>query len=487
MTYAYQWRRCDSSGATCASISGATGQSYTLGAGDVGSTMRVRVTATNAAGTSSADSAPTALVSAAPPSNTEAPSISGTAVVGQTLTASSGSWTGTAPISYASQWLRCDSSGANCGSIVGATAQSYTLGSSDAGATVRVKVTASNSAGSTSAQSAPATVASTSSAAAVSIYWGAGINGPDTYGYLYGGSWANPPWDDNTWNKFESNAGKKVSILSWSNSAPWVHDFNYFLSMHEKVRSRGDLSMISMNSGSVPLRDVANGLYDSYLTTWAQQVAAWGHPFFLRWNWEMNGNWFPWSPGVNGNTASDSVAAWRHFHDLAAQAGASNITWVWCPNVDPGGMWTPYDQVYPGDEYVDWTCLDGYNKGSVFSPPGWRSFSTIFSSSYSRLLQLAPSKPIMVGETSSEESGGSKADWINNLLSTELPGNFQGVKALVWLNWRNYDAGLKYWWPWEIESSSSAQAAFAAGIASPYYAPGGTFGNLPLLSKIKPL
>ena len=83
----------------------------------------------------------------------------------------------------------------------------------------------------------------------------------------------------------------------------------------------------------------------------------------------MNGNWqAPYSPGVNGNTASDYINAWRHFHDLTAQAGAANVTWVWCPDTDPGKIYTPYSQLYPGDSYVDWTCLDGYNTGSIFTP-----------------------------------------------------------------------------------------------------------------------
>jgi hypothetical protein len=424
------------------------------------------------------------------PLNTTSPSISGTAAVGSVLTASTGTWTGTTPITYSYQWQRCDKAGANCSSISGATASSYKLVSADAGSTLRVVVTAVNSVGSSVATSAQTAVVSAATASTSRIYWGASINGQNTYGYLYGGSWGNPPWDDNTWNRFESNAGKKVSILSWSNPPPWANRFNDFLSMHEKVRARGDLSLIDMNSENVPLRDIANGVYDWALKEWAQQVAAWGHPFFLRWDWEMNGNWFPWSPGVNGNTTSDYINAWRHFHDVAVQAGASNITWVWCPNVDPnttGYWWTPYEQVYPGDAYVDWTCLSGYNKGSIYTPPGWQSPSQVFATSYNRLLQLAPTKPILIGETSSEESGGSKASWISDLLGTQLRQNFPQIKALVWFNCRDYDAGLNHWWPYEIESSPSAQAAFATGIASSYYAPGGSFGSLPLLSKIKPL
>ncbi len=83
-----------------------------------------------------------------PPAVTTPPSISGTALRGQTLTAQSGSWSGTTPISFSFQWRRCSSSGGDCGSISGATSQTHTLGSSDVGHTLRIQVTASNSAGS---------------------------------------------------------------------------------------------------------------------------------------------------------------------------------------------------------------------------------------------------------------------------------------------------------------------------------------------------
>jgi hypothetical protein len=88
-----------------------------------------------------------------PPSNSSPPTISGTAQAGQTLTAGPGSWTGTAPISYAYQWRRCDSGGAGCVDIAGATATTYVLTAGDVGATIRVAVTASNSAGSSTATS----------------------------------------------------------------------------------------------------------------------------------------------------------------------------------------------------------------------------------------------------------------------------------------------------------------------------------------------
>jgi len=156
--FAYQWRRCDSGGGSCADINGASGQSYMLGSTDVGSTIRVAVTGSNAAGSSSASSAPTSVVTGVPPANTSPPSVSGTAQEMQTLSASAGSWSGTLPIGFAYQWRRCDSGGAGCTDINGASGQSYMLVSSDVGSTIRVAVTGSNAAGSSSASSAPTSV-----------------------------------------------------------------------------------------------------------------------------------------------------------------------------------------------------------------------------------------------------------------------------------------------------------------------------------------
>jgi len=93
-----------------------------------------------------------------PPSNTSPPTIAGTAQEGQTLTAGSGTWSGTQPINYAYQWQRCESSGANCAPIAGATTTTYTLTAAEVGSTVEVAVTASNTAGSGTASSAPSAV-----------------------------------------------------------------------------------------------------------------------------------------------------------------------------------------------------------------------------------------------------------------------------------------------------------------------------------------
>ena len=105
------------------------------------------------AGSASSKSSCRSRQSSCPPVNTAAPNISGTAQEGQKLTASTGSWSGTTPMTYAYQWRRCDSSGVTCASIFGATGQSYTLGAGDVGSTMRVRVTATNAAGTSSADS----------------------------------------------------------------------------------------------------------------------------------------------------------------------------------------------------------------------------------------------------------------------------------------------------------------------------------------------
>jgi hypothetical protein len=147
-SFARVWQRCNSTGASCTPISGATAQSYTLVPADVGSTIRVNVTATNATGSAGATSAQTAVIApvGSVPVNTALPTITGTVQVGSVLSVSNGTWTN-APTTYTRSWQRCDGAGANCVAIAGATAATYTLVAADAAKTIRVVVGASNASG----------------------------------------------------------------------------------------------------------------------------------------------------------------------------------------------------------------------------------------------------------------------------------------------------------------------------------------------------
>ena len=201
---------------------------------------------------------------------------------------------------------------------------------------------------------------------------------------------------------------------------------------------------------------VTAGDFDPYLRRWGHSLADWGHPVLLRFGHEMNGDWYPWSAGVNGNTSDDYVEAWRHVHETLASTGASNVTWVWNPNVPYRGS-TPLRELYPGDSYVDAVALDGYNWGTSAPWGTWQVPSRIFGRGLSELRALAPGKEILIAETSSAEHGGSKADW-----TTELVGYLAAqddVTAVVWFH-------LDKETDWRIDSSSTSAAALAEALAS---------------------
>lgn len=308
-----------------------------------------------------------------------------------------------------------------------------------------------------------------------SILWGAHIHGS-----TYGSGRVNAPWDTTTWNLFESHAGKPVSMLHFG-LTPWWQDPFYGGTLDLAV-ARGAYPFIDMmiaNDSGITLAAIASGTYDSSWRTWCQAAKTYGKPFLFRWCGEMNGDWRDYGKEEIARPGA-FVAAWRHIKDIADEIGATNITWVWCPNVDYGGQIT-FAQVYPGHAYVDWISLDGYNWGTSGSATWvgqWTSWYNVFKPSYDALLALAPTKPMIIAETACNEGGGSKAAWITDALLTQLPHHFPRIRAFSWFNWPIPENGVTQQWP--IESSPSAQAAFAAAIASPYFIPGSS--TLPWLN-----
>jgi beta-mannanase len=236
----------------------------------------------------------------------------------------------------------------------------------------------------------------------------------------------------------------------------------------QPISDRGGVPMITwqpMNSAADPVHQpqyspaqVASGAYDDYIRRAADEAAAYDGPLFVRLAHEMNGNWLPWGAGVDGNTPADYVAMWRHVVSIFREEGATQVKWVWSPSVFGGSTgvadFTPY---YPGDDWVDYVGLDGYNWGSTLTGQSWQSFFQVFSHSYDALAALT-GRPMMIAETSSAEQGGDKAAWIN-AIADEL-SNFPRLRALIWFD-RNKETD------WRVDSSIASGAAFRSLAASP--------------------
>jgi len=223
------------------------------------------------------------------------------------------------------------------------------------------------------------------------------------------------------------------------------------------VRRHGAVPMItwmpktSVDAGA-SLSRIAAGDYDGYLNESAAAARAWGHRFLLRPFHEMNGRWTPWGIGVHGNVASDFVAAWRHIVTVFRSAGATNVRFVFSPNViSPNSP--DFSAEFPGDDYVDRVALDGYNFGTSLPGQHWRSFRDVFAQSYSVLAKLS-SRPMIIAETASSERGGDKALWITHAFRRGMK-QFPRVKAVVWFNHHKVTS-------WPVSSSQASLKAYRA-------------------------
>jgi hypothetical protein len=156
--FGYQWQRCSAAGTACAAIAGATAATYTVAAADVGSRLRLAVTASNGSGSVSSASQPTEIVRGLPPVNAALPAIAGLPWQGQPLTVTNGTWTGRTPTGYTFQWQRCSAHMNGCTAIEGATSAAYAPAAADLGSRLRVVVTAT-AAGSAASVTSAATIA----------------------------------------------------------------------------------------------------------------------------------------------------------------------------------------------------------------------------------------------------------------------------------------------------------------------------------------
>ncbi|MFO7544023.1 MAG: glycosyl hydrolase, partial [Trueperaceae bacterium] len=149
--------------------------------------------------------------------------------------------------------------------------------------------------------------------------------------------------------------------------------------------------------------------------------------------------------------------AWRHIHAIFQQEGATNVRWVFSPNVtdEPRTTTNRLENYYPGHDVVDILALDGYNWGDTRPHIGWRDFDTIFHTAYRRITQLGQ-QPIWITEVASAEAGGAKGAWIREMLGTTA---FPRLRAIVWFNEDKET-------DWRLESSQASLQAFRSWFAA---------------------
>ena len=250
----------------------------------------------------------------------------------------------------------------------------------------------------------------------------------------------------------ESQIGTGAAVSNF-----FISDTESFpLGRSHAVIDHGAIPMVTLEFWSTQnggLSSIINGNKDVYLENFADDAKAYGHTVYLRPFHEMNGNWYPWAGTAEGNSPAKLIAAWRHVQQIFAARGATNVKFVWCVNNDsvPDTTANAIEAYYPGDAYVDFTALDGYNFGTYASWSSWRTFAGVFGNAYARVTALS-SKPLFIAETGCVEQGGNKAAWIAGMFQA-ISTSYPKITGVCWFNALKGE-------DWRVGSSASSLAAF---------------------------
>lgn len=294
-----------------------------------------------------------------------------------------------------------------------------------------------------------------------------------------------PMVDLTTWNgkvtAFETLANKEhgVHLVSSGFGCSWADEVGDFRPQLDFVRSLVAMPLISWmpmdcsnggvgNVNALGLPDILNGSRDAYITQWATEIGALGYPVFVRWGHEMNIPSYSWAGqhafGSNGRTSYQNVTedcgltacygdldlhdgperyvdAYRHVFNLADPL-APNIVWLWNPNARNWPLpavapWNQFNNYYPGDAYVDWVGLDGYNWGdrSGNGYGKWVSFDEMFGAELNDLAQRYPDKPQIIAEFAAVEDEVDpqrKPDFIRDAYESAL--SYPRLMVLIWVH-----------------------------------------------------
>jgi hypothetical protein len=216
----------------------------------------------------------------------------------------------------------------------------------------------------------------------------------------------------------------------------------------------------AMNSGALyymawepftpSVASIARGMSDKYITRFARTVHAFGEPVAISFGHEMNGNWYPW--GTTGTTPADFVTAWRHIYELFGEAGATNVIWVWNPNIVNPMPGVSLKSFWPGNSYVDWVGITGY-----FAVTGPHTFGGVYGPTMTEIRRFT-TKPFFIAETAVETSSNELSSIRSLIGSVKDDGD---VLGFVWFNY--YKNGVD----WTLDRPKARAAAAVALTGMP--------------------
>jgi hypothetical protein len=214
---------------------------------------------------------------------------------------------------------------------------------------------------------------------------------------------------------------------------------------------------------------IVAGDFDPYIKRVAEAIASIGCPIAMRFDQEQNGYWYPWGISnvtENGNnevaTAHEYIRMWRHVRRIFTSVGATNVLWLWSPNIQ--GPHAPLPNLatsYPGKKWVDWVGIDGY-----YNTPQ-RTFSNLFGPTMKLLAKVAPLKPWIIAETGVGSSARKPAQ-IKNLLNGVL--RHKRLNGFVYFE--QHKKTDRSFWPFVDPTYPGSLRAFRAGIDRAAYASG---------------
>jgi hypothetical protein len=216
-----------------------------------------------------------------------------------------------------------------------------------------------------------------------------------------------------------------------------------------RVWKAGAIPLVTWEPYKMRSADIAAGGKDDYIKRFATRIRELNVPIALSFGHEMNGFWYPW--GTHGDPPASFVAAWRHLHNVFLDAGATNVIWVWEPNIINPVRKVRLRPFWPGDAYVDWVGIVGY-----FARTGPHTFAGVFGPTLKQV-RIFTHRPVLLSETGAQTSPYKPAEIKNILVNIAARHDIIG---LVWFNYKKET-------DWRVESDPASLQAFRTYVTDP--------------------